>query len=175
MLMKKIKNQKGVGIVEVLVALLLLAVGVLGYVALQLRAVEASSEALNRSQALVVMRSVTESIRANVAGQSFYPTAMQRYTDYTTATAAPTSCLNSACTPSQLANYEAYESAKMAYEVGIKVTMTDCPGVSTASVKRQCIFGAWGNTAITSTSYANCMSNDGTYLPEARCVMMEAY
>ncbi|MEF9994952.1 MAG: prepilin-type N-terminal cleavage/methylation domain-containing protein, partial [Acinetobacter sp.] len=35
--------QKGVGLIEVLVALLLLAVGVLGYSILQIRAVDASS------------------------------------------------------------------------------------------------------------------------------------
>ena len=41
----KIRNiQAGVGLMEVLVALLLLAIGVLGYVALQLRAFDASAE-----------------------------------------------------------------------------------------------------------------------------------
>jgi len=43
------KYQAGVGLMEVLVALLLLAIGVLGYVALQLRAIDASSEALTKS------------------------------------------------------------------------------------------------------------------------------
>ena len=42
------QHQKGVGLIEVLVALVLLAVGVLGYSILQLRAVDASSEALSR-------------------------------------------------------------------------------------------------------------------------------
>lgn len=44
------------GLLEVLVALILLAIGVLGYVALQLRAMDASSEALSKSQAILVMR-----------------------------------------------------------------------------------------------------------------------
>ena len=43
------------GLLEVLVALILLAIGVLGYVALQLRAMDASSEALSKSQAILVM------------------------------------------------------------------------------------------------------------------------
>ncbi|HEY4713949.1 MAG TPA: prepilin-type N-terminal cleavage/methylation domain-containing protein, partial [Aquirhabdus sp.] len=42
-------SQRGVGMVEVLVAMVLLAIGVLGYAALQVRAVEATGEALNRS------------------------------------------------------------------------------------------------------------------------------
>lgn len=37
-------TQKGVGLIEILVALLVLAIGVLGFVALQYRAVEATSE-----------------------------------------------------------------------------------------------------------------------------------
>ena len=47
-----IKKQAGVGLIEVLVALLILAVGVLGFVALQYRAIEASSEGANRVQAI---------------------------------------------------------------------------------------------------------------------------
>jgi len=43
--MLTMNKQKGVGLMEVLVALLLLAVGVLGYAVLQLKAVDASSEA----------------------------------------------------------------------------------------------------------------------------------
>ena len=173
--MNNLKKQKGVGLIEVLVALLLLAIGVLGYAALQLRAVEASSEAMTRSQALLVMRSLTESIRANVAGQSDYPAAVKTYTDYTAATTAPSACLDSSCTPAQFATYEAYQSAKSAFIVGMKMTMTDCPGVASASVKRQCLFGAWGDTVITSTSYANCMSAAGVYASQAKCIMMEAY
>ena len=56
--MINIKNQQGVGLVEVLVALLLLAVGVLGYSILQFRAIDASSEALTRSQGVLVLRSL---------------------------------------------------------------------------------------------------------------------
>ncbi len=168
-------KQKGVGLIEVLVALLLLAIGVLGYAALQLRAVEASSEAMTRSQALLVMRSLTESIRVNVAGQASYPAAVQSYVNYTSATSAPTSCANSSCTAAQFATYDAYQSAKSAFVVGMKMTMTNCPGVSSASVKRQCLFGAWGDTTITATDYTNCMSTAGVYKSQARCIMMEAY
>ena len=62
--MNTYKNQKGVGLVEVLVALLLLAVGVLGYTILQLRAVDASGEALMRSQGIMVLRGLSENMRS---------------------------------------------------------------------------------------------------------------
>ena len=67
------KNQIGVGMVEVLVALILLAIGVLGYSALQLRAIDAGDEALVKSQSVMLLRGLTESIRVNTQGQGSYP------------------------------------------------------------------------------------------------------
>lgn len=46
--MKIKRNQKGVGLIEIIVALLILSIGILGFIALQYRAVEATSEAINR-------------------------------------------------------------------------------------------------------------------------------
>ena len=63
-----VNQQKGVGMVEVLVALLLLAIGVLGFSALQLRAVEATSEAMNQVQAMNLARDLSERIRVNRDG-----------------------------------------------------------------------------------------------------------
>ena len=63
--LNNLKAQAGVGLIEVLVALILLAIGVLGYVALQIRAMDASSEALTKSQAMIVMRGLAENIRTN--------------------------------------------------------------------------------------------------------------
>ena len=54
--MKNINNQYGVGLVEVLVALLLLAVAVLGFSAMQMTAVKATDESLMRTRALTIMR-----------------------------------------------------------------------------------------------------------------------
>lgn len=140
-----ITNQKGVSLMEALVALLLLAIGVLGYSALQLRAIDASSEALYRSQGMLILRGLADNIRANPLGQSSYPTAVRGYTSIKTAPTAPTvNCYNAAeaqrCTPAQMATYDAYLAEKTAFEIGMHITMDDCPGVSVAPVKRQCLF-----------------------------------
>ncbi|WP_336930393.1 type IV pilus modification protein PilV [Acinetobacter tandoii] len=176
------KYQAGVGLMEVLVALLLLAIGVLGYVALQLRAIDASSEALTKSQGILILRGLAENIRANGAGQANYATAVRGYTSITATPTAPTpSCFNPStlCTPAQMANYDAYNAAKSAFEIGMKITMADCPGVASAPVRRQCLYAAWDNTTITATSSAadvsQCMSSNGIYVNTARCLMMEAY
>ena len=47
------KQQTGVGLVEILVALLVLAIGVLGYAGLQLSALKGSESAQTRAQASV--------------------------------------------------------------------------------------------------------------------------
>ncbi|MDY6462871.1 type IV pilus modification protein PilV [Acinetobacter faecalis] len=63
--MIKIRNQKGVGMIEVLIALLLLAIGVMGFTALQLKAVDATDEAMSKIEAMNIARDVAERIRVN--------------------------------------------------------------------------------------------------------------
>ena len=173
--MNNLNKQKGVGLVEVLVALVLLAVGVLGYAALQLRAIDATSEALNRSQATVILRGLTESIRANPLAQNSYPAAVQGYLDIDDEANAP-ACFETMCSVSEIAQYDAYWAARSAHNLGMKITMTTCPGVGT-SVRRQCLFAAWDDTAseLGATDYSVCMGMDGIYAPSAKCLMMEAY
>lgn len=164
--------ERGVGLVEVLVALLLLAVGVLGYTALQLRAVDASGEALSKSQATLLLRGVAESMRANADGQGSYPAAMQSYVGYSAATTSPRSCFNQACTSAQMARFDAFLAARSAFGVGIHMTMTGCPGTNG---RRQCVYAAWGETTLAATNVAQCMDGSGVYVPGSSCLMMEAY
>lgn len=176
--MSKLRTQKGVGLIEVLVALLLLGVGVLGYAALYLRAMEASNEAMIRSQAIILVRGLTESMRTNPDGQGEYPAVVSKYVNIDKKPTTPTpDCLNPTnnCTPKQIATYDAYLVADAAFELGLNMTMLDCPGVSNASRKRQCVFAAWGDTQLTATSYSNCMNNSGVYVASSKCIMMETY
>lgn len=167
-------NQTGVGMVEVLVALIILAVGVLGFAALQFRAVEASGESLARSQATTLLRGLTESIRANKSGQEFYVEEVQKYSNMTTKPTIQTKCLNTSCSAKNMAAYDAYLVGKTAYQLGINITMTNCPGVQ--SIERKCLFAVWKDTKITDkTNYSDCMSSNGVYKPLANCIMMEAY
>ncbi|TXJ07725.1 MAG: type IV pilus modification protein PilV [Acinetobacter sp.] len=170
------RNQLGVGLMEVLVALLLLAIGVLGYTGLQLRAVDAGNEALIKSQATMMLRGLAESIRANTAGQASYPAAVQSYVAIEPNTAAPKSCLNATCTAAEMASYQAHDVARNALGMGVRMTMTRCPGVASGSLtQRQCLFAAWEGTTLTATDYSNCMTTQGVYVPASRCIMMEAY
>ncbi|WP_352259165.1 type IV pilus modification protein PilV [Psychrobacter sp. TB55-MNA-CIBAN-0194] len=62
--MKVLTYQRGVGLVEVLVAVLLLSVAVLGFSALQMRAITATDESLVRTKSLTVVRNLAEVMRA---------------------------------------------------------------------------------------------------------------
>lgn len=62
--MKNLMYQHGVGLVEVLVAVLLLSVAVLGFSALQMRAINATDESLVRTKSLTLVRNLSEIMRA---------------------------------------------------------------------------------------------------------------
>ena len=79
--MRNLGKQYGMGLVEVLVALLLLAVAVLGFSAMQMTAVKATDESLMRTRALAIMRGGAEAIRANSGGISAFKTAVNGSTD----------------------------------------------------------------------------------------------
>ena len=69
------RYQQGVSLVEVLVAMVLLGVAVIGFVALQVRAVTATSESFNRSQAVSIAQDMSERMRANYGQIAAYSVA----------------------------------------------------------------------------------------------------
>ena len=62
--MNKLNYQRGVGLIEVLVAVLLLSIAVLGFSALQVRAISATDESLVRTKSLTIVRNLAEIMRA---------------------------------------------------------------------------------------------------------------
>jgi len=64
--------QSGFGMMEVLVAMGVLAVGVLGFAALQVRASTATGESYFRSQAMAVAQDLAERIQANRGQRADY-------------------------------------------------------------------------------------------------------
>lgn len=62
--MSNLTSQRGVGLIEVLVAVLLLSIAILGFSALQIRAVSANDESLVRTKSMTVVRNLAEVMRA---------------------------------------------------------------------------------------------------------------
>lgn len=171
-------TQKGVGLIEVLVALILLAIAVLGYVALQTKAISASHEAILKTQAQSVMKGLAENIRTNNASRLLYMNAVNHFLS---SSAKPKDCETLECTSAELANFDAYSAKKYATTFGLNIGIADCPGMKSGSTFiRQCIFSSWGDTALTASSgvldYSKCMSaSTGAYVAKANCLMMEMY
>jgi len=168
------QSQRGIGMVEVLVALLLLAVGVLGFSALQSYAVYSTTESLNRTQALTVMRGLAERIRVN----GTTPAILTNYRNAMGAgqpTAPANRCITASCDSAQLALVDVYDARAAAWDSGIQLGMNVCPGTVGAGA-RQCLLAAWDKTTATIGTDENaCMDLEGVYLQQATCIVMEIY
>lgn len=98
-----VDQQRGVGLIEVLVAVLVLAVGILGLVSMQLTAKRTGNEAVQRVTAVYLAQSLIEKMRMNKGQLPAY------VVDWKHGDAVPTAgtdCDSAACTAAQLAAYD---------------------------------------------------------------------
>ena len=197
--MMSVQSQRGVGLMEVMVAALILAIAVLGYIALQYRSLDAANEAYYRTQAMSLARDLAERIRANQFAQQTYVTELTYQEDSgtpaetdaedtpeqaasesaseasETTEGADTSLVcdkENICTKQQFAKFDVSEIQSKAQQIGMTIAMQKCSGVN-----RQCIYIAWDNTLPkdgSSTTQTYCTSG-GTYTDGSRCIVMEAY
>ena len=167
--MIKKNNQHGVGLIEVLVALLILAVGVMGFIALQYRAIEATAESGSRIQAINLARDLAERMRVNRGAEEVY--AFQLNTA-NTQKVFPTNCFNVNCSSTDLADFDVAQIATKARVVGMSVNYLPCQGNTD---NRRCIYVAWGDTAATDgADNGNCTTGTN-YEQESTCLIMEVY
>ncbi len=190
-------TQAGVGLVEVMVALLLLAVAVLGYSALQGQAIKATNESFERSQSLVMMRNIAEKIHANPFAIETYETqinAMDSITAPTTQCGLDGAAVTTLCTPVQLAEAESYKIKLDLQNYDFQIQMHPCPNTggngadpTTNIMYSYCLISAWGDTTATigSDDETNCLTAQvaatedvaaqagGNYHSAATCMMME--
>ncbi len=165
------KGQKGVGLIEVLVSLLILAIGILGFVALQYRAVEATSEAINRVQAMNIARDLAERIRVN---RDELPTYKTQSENTDTLTDVEVDCMGgtNTCTADEIADFDVKQVKQKASDLGMAVNMLSCSGNDDG---RNCIYVAWGETSATDGAGVGDCTNGTTYNSTSTCVIMETY
>ena len=155
------KRQTGVGLVEVLVALVLLSIAVLGFVALQIRAITASNEATMNVQATNIARDLAERMRMNRTGLAGY-----------VANTDTTNCATAFCSPENMAKYDFRLVRSRATDLGMSMAVLNCQG---STLVRKCIYVAWeGTTATNGTGSSDC-TNGAAYVPNAKCIIMEVY
>ena len=143
-------KQRGVGLVEILVALLVLAIGVLGFVALQYRALEASAESTSRVQAITIARDLAERIRVNRNSFSVYQSEIKA---------------------AEMADFDVAQVTNKAAALGMTMNIMDCQSTN----DRRCIYVAWGDSSATDGTGTGDCTNGTTYQASSTCVIMEAY
>ena len=153
------KRQKGVGLVEVLVALVLLSIAVLGFVALQIRAITASNEATMNVQATNIARDLAERMRMNRTGLAGY-----------VANTDTTNCVTAFCTPGNMAKYDFRQVSSRATDLGMSMNVLNCQG---STLVRKCIYVAWEGTTATNGTGSSACTNSAAYVPNAKCIIME--
>jgi len=122
------KYSLGVGMVEVLVAVVVIGVGMLGIASLYVTTLQAKTTSLSRLKAVNLAYDIADRIRANRAGGSSYTLATG-----TTLTAPSPTCSASNCTPAQVAAADLY-----AWSTQVTNTSNGLPGGS--NVKRSISF-----------------------------------
>jgi type IV pilus assembly protein PilV len=130
-------RQRGVSIVEALVALVVLSVGLLGVAGLYLTSVKANKTALTRSSAVELVNSMADRIRANRRGEANYATARA---PLPATIAAPTDDCNAVavhCTPVQLAAYDINR-----WQLSVSDSMPNGPDNSRPEVEIRYVGGA---------------------------------
>lgn len=176
--MSRLSQQVGVGLVEVLVAVLLLSVAVLGFSALQLRAISATEESLIRTQALSIVRGLAENMRANPLELITYETTINAAGPETT---NDNSCqeLDDSCTSAQIAVKESKNAVAQLNQYDISIKVETCPGTKSVSdfSEVKCVIATWGDTVATMSDSDGkaCAKADGTYNSGSTCIIVEAY
>lgn len=141
----KIGAQRGVGMVEVLVALLVMSIGVLGYAGLQLRALTSSEDAFVRSQAMAIAQDAVERIAANRSGVPTYsdggnwPGALQ-----VERPASWTECIDALCDAARMAQWDIEQLSWMAGDLLPEGRVDAVPCQGSAAL---CVRVAWNDDA----------------------------
>ena len=104
------KKHLGVGLIEVLVALLILTTGLLGMAAVHTKALQHNQSAYVHSRATFLATDMLDRIRANSelaqSTNSYQVSALQHTFSDCQSSSYPSTCETASCTPQQLATYD---------------------------------------------------------------------
>ncbi len=179
-------SQKGIGLVEVIVALVLLSIGVLGFAMLQIRAMDASIDASKRIQAMNLARDLSERMRANKQGLSKSITVKENETEklvdayvnalsgkYYITNYSPDCANTTKCSSTDFAQEDVNQVLFKAFTMGMKVALNDCPG--TMATHRYCVYVAWDETLPVEGAADTSCTKNGSFSSNSKCIVLEAY
>jgi len=161
------KKQQGFGMIEIIVSMLVLGIAVIGFAALQIRALDATGSAMFRTQAMALAQDLGERIRLNPAGSATYRN------NWNANAVAIDKCEAADCTPVEMAQYDMKvitELAKSTLPNG-QVALLNCIGMNNI-----CVYITWNNTKPNATGAADsCSKNTDFYMPNSDCVKLEIF
>jgi type IV pilus assembly protein PilV len=158
-------KQKGIGMPEVMVSMLLLGVAVIGFAALQVRALDSTNDAMFRTQAASIAQEMGERMRLNPAGEPTYRN------NWNTTAVAEDKCFTAECTPVEMAQYDMRTMTKVAADTLPNGRLAVRPCINRTNL---CVYVSWNETTPTIGSAApNCSLNSDAYVPNADCIKLE--
>lgn len=160
-------RQAGYSFFEVLVAMLVLGIAVMGFAGLQVRALNSTGVAHTRSQAMTIASELVERIRANASALATYstpglygdPAVILPAGDPTSwgTTCYTVNANQNGCAPAAMATYDVQEIQYLANELlpAGRVDLRNCAGAGAAAPPLdRCVFVSWSGTLP-----ANCVNN----------------
>lgn len=158
------KYQNGAGLMEVIVAMLLLGIAVLGFAFLQYKSLSMGEQALRKIEAVSVARNLSERMYFNRLGA------------YKGVTSIDTSkCMNEYCSADEFAQKDIADVSELARAKNMVVAVLSCPDTKNL---RNCIYVAWDETKPSqsdSDDMACTEEKKFKYKPSAHCIVMEAF
>ncbi len=158
------KYQNGVGLMEVIVAMLLLGVAVLGFALLQYRSLSMGEQALRKIEAVNIARNLSERMYFNRSGA---------YKGITSTDASQ--CLNTYCSANEFAKKDIADVTKVASGKGMNLAILSCPDTKNL---RNCIYIAWDETTATQSDSDDAACTNLTtfkYKSNAHCLVVEVF
>ncbi|WP_347136699.1 type IV pilus modification protein PilV [Parahaliea mediterranea] len=139
-------RQSGAGLVEVLIAVLVLAIGLLGLVGMQLAAKRASYEATQRTIATGLVRDLIERMRSNPGQMNAY--VVSELGDESNPPAAA-DCIAFDCPPGHLAAFDIHDWYRLLIGVTETITVEGSAGNAGGLVNpRACVTNNGGNIKV---------------------------
>ncbi|HEX20316.1 MAG TPA: type IV pilus modification protein PilV [Acidiferrobacteraceae bacterium] len=148
--MTHLKRNKGFSLLEVLIALGVLAIGLLGLAAMQTMGLKFNHESYQRTQATILLYGMVDRIRANPKGDYTAAGAGFGYTATAPATSPANKCYVGTCTTSEIAVYDQGE-----WITSISSTLSQGQGSiaipSTTNLNRYVIGIRWNQNGVQQT------------------------
>ena len=156
------KAQQGLSLLEVLIALLILAIGALGFAGLQMKALHTTNDANYRARAMLLAQDAIERIQANPTQLTNYQTGSSWASPGTPGSGCTGA---SVCEPSAML---AEDIAQLTYSASTmlpngQIITSSCPFNSMT-----CVTVSWGDQALN-----DCMGGGGIDSSQPQCLVME--